>query len=158
MKDGVNTVDGIWKPECIGMSSGLGWNFKWTQELFGKLFGWPGHAEKLCFDKCLLFNDKVRSRHPMGICITLVMVLSFGNGGFEFLVEFIQIDNKIFSTGECKIAFWMNGEVQVITHIGKKWRNTSSSTRSIVVGEFHKQKKCIPIVLLVVAEYVQVLL
>ena len=52
----------------------------------------------------------------------------------------------------------MNGEVWVITLIGKEWRNVSSSTRSIVVGEFCKQKECIPIVLLVVAEYVQVLL
>ena len=54
--------------------------------------------------------------------------------------------------------FWMNGEIWVITLIGKEWRNTSSSTQSIVVSKFCKQKECIPIVLLVVAEYAQVLL
>ena len=90
--------------------------------------------------------------------MTLVMALSFGNGSFEFLVEFIYIDNKIFSTGGHEITFWINGEVWVITLIGKEWRNTSSSTWSIVVGEFCKQKECVPIVLLVVAEYAQVLL
>ena len=94
----------------------------------------------------------------MGICMTLTMALSFGNGSFEFLVEFIQIDDKIFSMGGNKIAFMVNGDVWVITLIGKEWKNTSSSTQSIVVGKFHKWKECIPIVLLVVAEYAQVLL
>ena len=60
--------------------------------------------------------------------------------------------------GGSKIAFWINGEVWVITLIGKKWRNTSSSTQSIVVGKLRKQKECVPVVLLVVAEYVQVFL
>ena len=60
--------------------------------------------------------------------------------------------------GGSEIAFWMNGEVWVITLIGKEWRNTSSSTWSIVVGKLHKQKEHIPVVLLVVAEYAQVLL
>ena len=46
----------------------------------------------------------------------------------------------------------------MITLIGKEWRNTSSSTQSIVVDKFSKQKERVPIVLLVVAEYAQVLL
>ena len=52
-------------------------------------FGWLGCAEELCFDECLLSNSKVWSQHPTGVCMTLIMGLSFGNGNFEFLVEFI---------------------------------------------------------------------
>ena len=41
--------------------------------------------------------------------------------------------------------------------IGKEWRDSHSRTQSIVISEFHKQKEHVPIVLLVVAEYSQVL-
>ena len=38
------------------------------------------------------------------------------------------------------------------TFVSKEWRYSGSSTWSVVIGEFHKWKQCIPIVLLIVAE------
>src|ERR1700735_2106742 len=51
----------------------------------------------------------------------------------------------------------MNGEVRVVTLVGKKRGNPGSRTWGVVVGEFCKWEECIPIVLLVVAEYTQIL-
>ena len=48
--------------------------------------------------------------------------------------------------------FAVDGKVQMITFVSEEWRYSGSSTRSIVIGEFHKQEQCIPIVLLIVAE------
>jgi hypothetical protein len=45
----------------------------------------------------------------------------------------------------------------VVTFVGKERGNSSSSARSIVVSEFRKRKESEPIVLLVIAEYSEVL-
>ena len=50
----------------------------------------------------------------------------------------------------------MDGEIWMIALIGKEQRDSRSRTWSIIIGEFHKWKEQ-PIVLLVVAEYSQVL-
>ena len=46
----------------------------------------------------------------------------------------------------------MDGKVWMITFVIKEQRYSGSSTWSVVVGEFHKWKQGIPIVLLIVAE------
>ena len=46
----------------------------------------------------------------------------------------------------------MDGKVWKITFISEEWRYSGSSSQSVIVGEFHKQKQGIPIVLLIVAE------
>ena len=51
----------------------------------------------------------------------------------------------------------MDGEIGMIALIGKEWRDSCNRTWSIIIGEFHKWKEHVPIVLLVVAEYLQVL-
>ena len=52
-----------------------------------------GGPEELGFDKSLLSDNEVWGWRLFGICGTLVSELSFGSGSFQFLVEFIQIDN-----------------------------------------------------------------
>jgi hypothetical protein len=49
-------------------------------------------------------------------------------------------------------------DVRVVSFVGKEWRSASGCTRSIVVSEFSKGKERRPVVLLVVAEYTEVLL
>ena len=44
----------------------------------------------------------------------------------------------------------MDGKVQMITFVSEEY--SGSSTQSVVIGKFHKQEQCIPIVLLIVAE------
>ena len=46
----------------------------------------------------------------------------------------------------------MDGKVQMITFVSEEQRYSGSSTQSVVIGKFHKQKQCIAIVLLIVAE------
>ena len=45
----------------------------------------------------------------------------------------------------------------MVTFIGKKRRYSHSSMRRVVISEFCKQKKCIPVVLLIIAKYLQVM-
>ena len=45
--------------------------------------------EELSFDEGLLTNNEIGGRHIFRVCWALVMVLSFGNGSFEFLVKFV---------------------------------------------------------------------
>ena len=52
----------------------------------------------------------------------------------------------------------MNGQIGMVTFVGKKGRGTSSCTWSIVVSKFCQEKECIPIVLLIIAEDTKVLL
>ena len=82
------------------------------------------------------------------------MALCFGNSGLEFLMKFIEVYNQIFCTGRSYVSFRMDGDVRVVSFVGKEWGDTGSSTRGIVIGEFSKGKECVPIVLLVVAENV----
>ena len=80
------------------------------------------------------------------------MASCFGNSGLEFLMKFIEVYNQIFCTGRSYVSFGMDGDVRVVSFVGKEWGDISSSTRGIVVGKFSKGKECVPIVLLVVAE------
>ena len=51
----------------------------------------------------------------------------------------------------------LDGKIWMIALIGKEQRDSRSRAWSIIIGEFHKWEECVPIVLLVVAEYLQVL-
>src|SRR5271168_4550733 len=51
----------------------------------------------------------------------------------------------------------MDGDVRMITFVGEERRNSGGGTRSIVVSELGKRKKCEPIVLLIVAVYAEIL-
>ena len=53
--------------------------------------------------------------------------------------------------------FGVDGKVQMLAFVGEERRDTDSRARSIVVGKFHKRKECEPVVLLVIAEYPEVL-
>jgi len=56
-----------------------------------------------------------------------------------------------------EVEFRMNGYVQMVTLIGKEWRNSCGCTWSIVVGKFGKREKFRPVILLIIAEDSQVL-
>jgi len=55
--------------------------------------------------------------------------------------------------GENNIMFRVNGDFEMVSLISKEWRNTSGSTRSIVVRELHEQQEFRPVVLLVIIIY-----
>ena len=51
----------------------------------------------------------------------------------------------------------MDSDVRVVTFVGKERRGTGRCARSIVVSEFSEGKERRPVVLLVIAEYAEVL-
>ena len=102
--------------------------------------GWTGGTEKLGFDEGLLSDNEIRGWDAPGVSRALVAELSFGDGSLEFLVQFVEIDHKVFSTGGCEVALGMDGKVRVITLVRKERRDPRSSTRSIVVCKFRKRK------------------
>jgi len=55
--------------------------------------------------------------------------------------------------GESNIVFRVNKDVQMISFISEEWRNTGSSTRSIVVRELYEWQEFRPVVLLVITIY-----
>jgi len=61
-------------------------------------------------------------------------------------------------SGGSNIAFGVNSDVWMISLISEEWRNTGSSTRSIIVGKLHKREEFRPVVLLIVTIYMEVLL
>ena len=54
--------------------------------------------------------------------------------------------------------FRVNSDIGVVAFVGKKWRNSSRSCRSIVVSKLTKREKAGPVVLLVVAEDLKIFL
>jgi hypothetical protein len=53
-------------------------------------------------------------------------------------MEFIQVCDKVLSSGRSKFLFRMNRKVWVVAFVGKKKGNTSSGMQSIVIDEFCK--------------------
>ena len=51
-----------------------------------------GGTEELGFDENSLSNNEFWSHGASSIGKALILELSFGNGGSEFLVKFVQID------------------------------------------------------------------
>jgi hypothetical protein len=57
------------------------------------------------------------------------------DGLSEILMELIEVHSKISCLGGSKVSFQMNGDVRVITLVGKEWGNASGGIRSVIVGE-----------------------
>jgi len=56
------------------------------------------------------------------------------------------------------IAFRVNEDIWTISFISKEWHNTGGNTKNIIIREFHKWQKFIPVILLVIIIYIEVLL
>ena len=70
----------------------------------------------------------------------------------------MEIYGEVTGSEGSNIVFRVNSNVWMISLIGKKWRNTSSSTQSIIIGKLHKRQKFRPVILLVITIYTEVLL
>ena len=76
----------------------------------------------------------------------------------EFRVKLIKVNYIVMSATGSEFAFRVNGDIGVITFVGKEWGNSGGSRRGIVVGEFTEREETGPVVLLVVAEDPEILL
>ena len=75
----------------------------------------------------------------------------------KFLMKFVQVHNKVLSSGRSEVSFRVDGKVWVVAFVGKERQDSSSSTRDIVIGKLCKGKEPGPIVLLIVAIDTEVL-
>ena len=106
-----------------------------VKELVRELLGRSGCMEKLCFDECLGTNPEIWSWSSSGIGWSLVLMLGFGYVLPEFMVEFVEVDDKVMGTCGGEVALRVNSEVWMITLIGEEGFNAGSGTWSIVVSE-----------------------
>ena len=63
----------------------------------------------------------------------------------------------IFMSYQCEVAFRVDREVWMVTFVGKEWGDPCSGTQGIVVSKFRKWEQGIPVILLIIANYPQVL-
>lgn len=121
--------------------SNFGNDFVRAKEAFRELLGWTSGAEEFSFDKDLLSNLEVRSRNSASIGRTLITLLGFRHLGAEHSMEVVKVHDKVLSAGGSEVKFGVNGDVQMVSFVGKEGRNTSGGTFGVVVSEFGKGKE-----------------
>ena len=87
-----------------------------------------------CGELCLELWAQVGKHGSWMCCVGLV-------GESEFLVKFVEVKHELSSSCKGKIMFGVYCDVQKISLVSKEWGYPCHSTWSIVVSEFHKQKK-----------------
>ena len=72
-------------------------------------------------------------------------------------MKFIEVNCKLSGLCRGKILLGVYRDIRVISLVSKEQRYFHGCTQSVIVSEFHEWKKSTPIVLLVVAVYVEIL-
>jgi len=74
-------------------------------------------------------------------CISgfLIILLGHRDLSFEDTLQFIKVACKVAGLEGSNIMFRVNSNIQMIFLISKEWKNTSSSTQSIIVSELCKR-------------------
>src|SRR3979490_1236703 len=101
-------------------------DFKGTQKLLGKLLGRMSCFKELCFNKSKVSNLEVWYWKSFGVCQGLIQLLSIKDGSVKFLVKFIQVHNKVLSSGRSEVTFRVDDDVQLVAFVGKERRDSSS--------------------------------
>src|SRR5882724_6877931 len=89
---------------------------KFVREFLGRL----GCTKELGLNIDLAANLEIWSGDSSGIGGCLVSVLSFSNVQLKLLVQLIEVSDKNLAACQCKVTFRVNGDVQVITLVGKE--------------------------------------
>jgi hypothetical protein len=110
-------------------------DFVWSKEFVREFLGRSCRTEELSLDECLASDLEFRCRVPSGISGSLVTTLGFGNILLEFLMKLVEVSDKVTCACGSEIALGMNGNVWVVTLVGKEGRNTGGCTWRVVEGE-----------------------
>src|SRR5882724_7341411 len=110
-------------------------DFIWSKEFCCKFLGGLCHMEELSLDICLATNFEFQGQKSSGISGNLVSTFSFSDVLLKLLVQLVEVSDKVMCTCGSKVAFQVNGKVQMVTLVGKEGCHASSGTRSIVVSE-----------------------
>ena len=94
--------------------------------------------EELGFDKDFLSDSEVRRWQAMCVSILLVLFLCHSNLGLEDGVKVVEVDSELECASRSNVTLRMNREVQMVSFVGEKGRDTSGSTWGVVIGKFSK--------------------
>src|SRR5882724_11340140 len=117
------------------MGAGTCKDFIWSKEFLCKFPGGSGRMEELSLDVCLATDFEFWGWKPSGISGSLVSTLNFSDVLLKLLVQLVEVGDKVTCACGSEVVFQMNGEVRMITLVGKEGCNAGSGTRSIVVSE-----------------------
>src|SRR5882724_11369631 len=117
------------------MGAGTCKDFIQSKEFLCEFHGGSCCMEELSLDVCLATDFEFQGRKLSGISRSLVLMLSFSDVLLKLLVQLVDVGDKVTCACGSKVAFWVNGKVQMVTLVGKEGCNASSGTRSIVVSE-----------------------
>ena len=87
--------------------------------------------EVLGFDKSLVINFEVQCQSSSSICGSLISQLHSSHFLTEELVEGVKIDRVFLSSFGGKVSFWVDGDVGVVSLVGKEERDASGCIWSI---------------------------
>src|SRR5882724_7330380 len=107
----------------------------WSKKFVREFLGQPSHTKKLGLNIDLTADLEFQGWDLSGISRYLVTALSFGNVQLKLLVQLIKVGDEDLGMCQCKVTFGVNGDVWVITIVGKEWCNAGGSTQSIVICE-----------------------
>ena len=110
-------------------------DFVRSKEFIRKFLGGSCCMEELSLDECLATYLEFRCRVLLGISGNFITTLSFGNILLKFLVKLIKVSDKVTCVCRSEIMLRMNGNVRMITLVGKEGCDSSSCTWVIVEGE-----------------------
>src|SRR5262245_54556242 len=103
------------------------------------------------FDHDVLSNLEVQCGDTALVSRLLISLLCFGDMVTELLMKFVKVDSKFSCSIRGKISFSMNSNAWIVSFVCVERRNTRSSIRCVVVGEFGDGKEFFPVVLLIIA-------
>jgi len=120
---------------CDGMSTQLCQDLIGSKKFVREFLGRPGHTKELGLNIDSAAALEFQSRDSSGIGRCLVVVLSFSNVQPKLLVQLVEVGDENLGACQCKVTFRVNGDVQMITLVGKEGCNASGSTQGIAVCE-----------------------
>ena len=139
------------------MGADSSYNLEGAKILLSELLGRLSGQEELRFYKrvrsCFKFQSVVATR----VSRDLVPRLSGFNVLFQFLVKLVKVNCRGSGSGRSEVLFRMNRKVRIVPFVREERRDTSGSTRGVIVNEFRKQKEFRPIVLLIVTVNLNIL-
>jgi hypothetical protein len=136
MIGGMHGAELVREPEAEGLWTHFVEDFEETKELFREFLQGSSRVEELGFDEHFHSGLEIRWSGAFVVRETLVAFLSFTDVFLELFVESVEICNVLASKSGGHVAFRVDGEVGMVTFVGKEWRYASSRVRSIVVSEF----------------------
>lgn len=158
MENRVNAREVFGESELIGMRTWLCDNGKGTELLFRKLGRRTCRGDVLCVDVHRATDSEIRIREALAVGDSLVALGCMPDLNTEVLVDGVDVNSEITGAIGSEITFGVDGQIRIVSFIGKEWRQTSRRIWSVVVSELGERQQRLPVVLLVGTVTTKVLL